>query len=69
MMEHATNLLVPQALAWYGKLPSRGDFVSRGLPRSWSRSWDEWLQRGLALAAPVVRAAGPWRGSSSMGAP
>lgn len=51
MMEHATNLLVPQALAWYGKLPSRGDFVSRGLPRSWSRSWDEWLQRGLALAA------------------
>ena len=37
--------------AWYGKLPSRGDFVSRGVPRSWSRPWDEWLQRSLALAA------------------
>lgn len=51
MLERATNLLVPQATAWYGKLPSRGDFVSRGVPRSWSRPWDEWLQRGLALAA------------------
>ena len=51
MLERTTNLLVPQAAAWYGKLPSRGDFVSRGVPRSWSRPWDEWLQRGLALAA------------------
>jgi len=50
-MERAAGMLVPRALAWYGKLPSRGDFVSRGMPRSWSRPWDEWLQRGLALAA------------------
>lgn len=51
MMEHTTNHLVPKAVAWYGKLPSRGDFVSHGVPRSWSRPWDEWLQRGLAHAA------------------
>ena len=49
--------LVPQAVAWYGKLPSRGDFVSRGLPRSWSRPWDEWLQRALAQAAQQLGAA------------
>ncbi len=53
-----TNLLVPRALAWYGKLPSRGDFVSRGVPRSWSRPWDEWLQRGLVAAAQRLGAAG-----------
>jgi type VI secretion system ImpM family protein len=53
-MEHTTSALVPQAVAWYGKLPSRGDFISRGVPRSWSRAWDEWLQRGLAHAARRV---------------
>ena len=56
-MEHATNLLVPKAVAWYGKLPSRGDFVGRGMPRSWSRPWDDWLQRGLAQAAQRLGAA------------
>jgi type VI secretion system protein ImpM len=57
VMERMTNVLVPQAVAWYGKLPSRGDFVSRGMPRSWSRGWDEWLQRGLAHAARRLGAA------------
>ena len=56
-MERAAGMLVPRALAWYGKLPSRGDFVSRAMPRSWSRAWDEWLQRGLALAARQLGAA------------
>jgi type VI secretion system protein ImpM len=50
-MQHEADLLVPQAVAWYGKLPSRGDFVGRGMPRSWSRAWDDWLQRALAHAA------------------
>lgn len=50
-MGQTPNILVPRGVAWYGKLPSRGDFVSRGVPRSWSRPWDEWLQRGLAHAA------------------
>ncbi|HEY9028079.1 MAG TPA: type VI secretion system-associated protein TagF [Burkholderiaceae bacterium] len=57
MIAHTAHLLVPQAVAWYGKLPSRGDFVGRGVPRSWSRPWDDWLQRGLALAAQRLGAA------------
>lgn len=57
-------------IGWYGKLPSRGDFVGRGLPASFRREWDGWLQRGIALAATtfgstVVRARlesfAPWR--------
>jgi type VI secretion system ImpM family protein len=28
----------------YGKLPSHGDFVRRGLPQSFVTPWDEWLQ-------------------------
>ena len=57
-MERATNLLVPKGIAWYGKLPSRGDFVSRGMPRSWSRAWDDWLQRAMGLAAHRLGPAG-----------
>lgn len=41
---------LPLAIAWYGKLPSRGDFVGEGLPGDWQRLWDDWLQRGLAHA-------------------
>jgi type VI secretion system protein ImpM len=41
----------PRRVAWYGKLPARGDFVGRGLPPRWRSDWDTWLQRGLALAA------------------
>ncbi len=48
--------LVPQSIGWYGKLPCRGDFVGRGLPRAWLRSWDDWLQRSLASAAPRLGA-------------
>ena len=36
---------------WYGKLPSRGDFVGRGLPPDWLRIWDDWLAGALASAA------------------
>lgn len=31
----------------YGKLVSRGDFVSRGLPQSFIQPWDQWLAAGL----------------------
>ncbi|HJR30002.1 MAG TPA: type VI secretion system-associated protein TagF [Pseudomonas sp.] len=32
---------------FYGKLASRGDFVSRGLPQSFIGPWDSWLAAGL----------------------
>jgi type VI secretion system protein ImpM len=44
----------PRRVAWYGKLPARGDFVGRGLPPRWRSDWDGWLQRGLALAATTL---------------
>lgn len=65
------DALVPQAIGWWGKLPTRGDFVGRGMPRAWLRVWDEWLQRGLAhgarqLGAEAFRhrllAMPPWQG-------
>jgi type VI secretion system protein ImpM len=61
----------PQAFGWHGKLPTRGDFLGRGLPRSFLRTWDEWLQRSLAqagerLGADALRqrllAMPPWHG-------
>lgn len=36
------------SLGFYGKLASRGDFVQRGLPRSFVEPWDAWLADGLA---------------------
>lgn len=62
--------LRPEAIGWYGKLPTRGDFVGRGLPRAWLRTWDTWLQHALAsaaqrLGAPELRtgllAMPPWQ--------
>jgi type VI secretion system protein ImpM len=32
----------------FGKLPSRGDFVQLGLPGSFVRPWDDWLQHAMA---------------------
>ncbi|MCD5995974.1 type VI secretion system-associated protein TagF [Pseudomonas sp. CDFA 602] len=34
-------------VGFYGKLASRGDFVSRGLPQSFIQAWDAWLAAGL----------------------
>ena len=35
-------------VGFYGKMPSRGDFVRRGLPDSFVDPWDTWLQGLLA---------------------
>lgn len=37
-------------LGFYGKLASRGDFVSRGLPQSFIQPWDSWLAAGLHVS-------------------
>ncbi|VTU24230.1 type VI secretion-associated protein, family [Variovorax sp. PBL-H6] len=49
--------LPSRRVCWYGKLPTRGDFVGRGLPARWRSDWDGWLQRGLALAATTLEGA------------
>ena len=33
---------------FYGKLPSHGDFIGRGLPDEFVGPWDRWLQNALA---------------------
>jgi type VI secretion system protein ImpM len=33
--------------AWWGKLPSQGDFVGRRLPHALTARWDEWLRNGM----------------------
>jgi type VI secretion system protein ImpM len=52
----AAQAMRPQAVGWFGKLPARGDFVGRGLPPDWLRTWDDWLQRSLAQAADALGA-------------
>lgn len=32
---------------FYGKLPAKGDFLTRGLPREFIDRWDNWLQLGM----------------------
>ena len=35
---------------FYGKLPSRGDFVGRGLPRSFLAPWEAWVAEAMAAS-------------------
>ena len=44
-MTSITHMTSP---GFWGKLPREPEFVSRGLPASFSESWDEWLQAMLA---------------------
>jgi type VI secretion system protein ImpM len=59
------------ALGFFGKLPSRGDFVRGGLSRDFVTGWDAWLQRSLADVLPKARdrwLAGPsWQFQVSAG--
>jgi type VI secretion system protein ImpM len=40
----ASDLIAP---GFYGKIPTAGDFVSRGLPADFIRGWDRWVARHL----------------------
>ena len=35
------------AAAWFGKLPSAGDFVGRRMPHALESEWDQWMRTGL----------------------
>ncbi|OOV97333.1 type VI secretion system-associated protein TagF [Pseudomonas sp. MF4836] len=39
---------------FYGKLASRGDFVSRGLPQGFIGPWDSWLAAGLLASQQTL---------------
>lgn len=34
--------------AWYGKIPSAGDFVNRRLPHELALWWERWMQQGVS---------------------
>jgi type VI secretion system ImpM family protein len=38
-------------LGFFGKLPARGDFVTRRLTRDFTDPWDGWLQDAIAMSA------------------
>ena len=62
-------------VGFYGKLPSRGDFVRVGLSRETASSWDRWVQsvlpparRSLGVGWPVAwRDAPSWRFTAAVG--
>jgi type VI secretion system protein ImpM len=71
--EIGTGSALSRAAGLYGKLPARGDFLSRRLDAEFIAGWDEWLQRAMRdsrealgerwlecfLSAPVWRFALP----------
>lgn len=42
------------AVGFFGKVPTRGDFVRRSLPASFVTPWDDWLQAGLAHSREIL---------------
>jgi type VI secretion system protein ImpM len=46
------SALIPETgqpvAGFFGKLPSRGDFISRHLPKTFLDPWDTWLQTAIA---------------------
>ncbi len=42
------------AAGFFGKIPSRGDFVRAGLPRGFVQEWDDWLQRAFGGSRAVL---------------
>lgn len=44
---------------FFGKLPGRGDFIGRHLPKSFLDPWDSWLQE--AIAQSRTQLGGLWR--------
>jgi type VI secretion system protein ImpM len=38
----------PGGPGFYGKLPIRGDFLSRRLPLAYTQAWDVWMQESIA---------------------
>jgi len=41
---------------FFGKLPAHGDFIDRGLPRSFITPWDKWLQGCIANSRELLGA-------------
>lgn len=53
-MSYSSPPAGPSPGGFYGKVPGRGDFVGHGLPASFVRPWDEWLQQAIAGSRAVL---------------
>lgn len=53
-----TEIALGRAPGLYGKLPARGDFVSRRLEADFIEGWDAWLQRVISESREAL--AGRW---------
>jgi type VI secretion system protein ImpM len=51
-----TEIAAPRVPGLYGKLPARGDFVSRRLDAQFIEAWDAWLQRVIAESRQALGA-------------
>lgn len=51
--------LTPDRSGFFGKLPCRGDFISRNLPRIFVDPWDRWLQQSIAVSSDSLGSS--WR--------
>ena len=49
-----TEITAPSVPGLYGKLPARGDFLSRRLDAQFVEAWDEWLQRVMRESREVL---------------
>ena len=58
-MPGSTLTLDRPAAGFFGKLPSRGDFIGRFLPKSFLEPWDGWLQAAIAQSRNQLAEA--WR--------
>ena len=46
--------MAPAPRGWFGKLPSRGDFLRAGLPRRFTDPLDVWLQAALTVSRAAL---------------
>ena len=51
------DVLTRPYVGFFGKLPTTGDFVARGLPDAFRKNWDAWITRHIA---PRMRIGGQW---------
>lgn len=45
---------LPTQAGFLGKLPARGDFVARGLPRGFAEPWDAWLAEAITGSRAIL---------------
>ena len=53
-MTATETAIAPSTVGFFGKIPSRGDFVRAGLPRAFTDPWDDWLSHAIARSRDLL---------------